>query len=364
MRLGLLIYGSLDNVSGGYLYDRQLVRCLEANGDKVEVISIPMHHYSRNLIDNFSGDLFRKLASLKVDVLLQDELNHPSLVYMNRRINSSIHYPVFAIVHHLRSSEYHPNWQQVIYSSIEKMYLKSVDGFIFNSKNTSQAVQDLIGSMDKTVVAYPAGDRLHPRLNQDYFATRAHQSSSLKILFVGNLIPRKGLHVLLASLHKIKDLNWHLSVAGSFESDRSYARRIMQLLRDYNFEQRVILYGPQDDKELSMIMQENHVMAVPSYHEGFGIAYLEGMGFGLPAIATTSGGASEIITHGVDGYLVPREDESLLADCIANLIGDKELLIEMSLAARARYLRHPTWDDSMHRIRNFLIENIQGANVR
>ena len=44
-------------------------------------------------------------------------------------------------------------------------------------------------------------------------------------------------------------------------------------------------------------------MVVPSSYEGYGIVYREGMAFGLPAIGTTSGGASEIITDGENGYL-------------------------------------------------------------
>ena len=43
---------------------------------------------------------------------------------------------------------------------------------------------------------------------------------------------------------------------------------------------------------------------MPSSYEGFGIVYLEGMAFGLPALATTAGGAAEIITSGQDGFLV------------------------------------------------------------
>ena len=358
MRVGLVIYGLLDTVSGGYLYDRQLVRFLESTGDQVELVSMPMHDYSRSLLDNFSASLYRRLAGLQVDILLQDELNHPSLCYMNRRIIDSVDYPVISIVHHLRSSESHPEWLRRVYSTVEKSYLESVDGFIFNSENTRIATQSLVGTVESGVVAYPAGDRLNPQITPERITGRAEQEGSLKILFLGNVIPRKGLHVLMAALNSFKLENWHLSVVGSLEFDRKYAHRIMQMVEDYNFEGHVVFHGVLDDKQLGEIMLENHILVVPSYHEGFGIAYLEGMGFGLPAIATTSGGASEFITHGVDGYLVPREDVSLLAECISGLIQDRELLIEMSLQARTRFLRHPTWEESMEQVRTFLLENI------
>jgi glycosyltransferase involved in cell wall biosynthesis len=358
MRVGLVIYGSLDTVSGGYLYDRQLVSYLESTGDQVELVSIPVHNYSRSLLDNFSASLYRRLAGLQVDVLLQDELNHPSLWYMNRRILGSVEYPVFSIVHHLRSSESNPEWRRMVISAIERSYLESVDGFIFNSENTRLATQSMVRSLESGVVAYPAGNRLNPDITRERIKIRAVQEGSIKILFLGNVIPRKGLHVLMAALNKINLQNWHLSVVGSLEFDRMYAQRILQLVEDYNFQEHVVFHGVLDDMQLGEIMLNNHILAVPSYHEGFGIAYLEGMGFGLPAIGTTSGGASEIITHGEDGYLIPHEDVSLLAECISGLIQDRELLIDMSLQARTRYLRHPTWENSMERVRTFLVENI------
>ena len=80
MRIGLVIYGGLDTVSGGYLYDRKLVEYLEANGDEVEIISLPWRNYAGHILDNFNRNLMRKLSAANYDVLLQDELNHPFIV--------------------------------------------------------------------------------------------------------------------------------------------------------------------------------------------------------------------------------------------------------------------------------------------
>ncbi|MBK5109086.1 MAG: glycosyltransferase family 4 protein [Anaerolineales bacterium] len=363
MRIGLLIYDALDTVSGGYLYDRQLVSYLASQGDQVEVVSIPMRNYSQHLLDNLSRPLYNRLVDLPVDILLQDELNHPSLFYLNRRMKDSINYTIISIVHHLRSSESHPGWQKSVYSAVEKNYLESVDGFIFNSQNTRQAVQDLTGSGKNWVVAYPAGDQLKPDITPGMIEARAHQAGPLKILFLGNVIPRKGLHILLEALGKITDKDWKLSVVGSMEFDSVYTRGIMQIVSDYEIGEKVRFYGPLGDEQLIETMRNNQVLAVPSFHEGFGIAYLEGMGFGLPAIGTTSGGAAEIIADNVDGYLVPRGDAALLAECITRFIDNRQLLATMSRQARGRYLQHPTWDVNMQLVRGFLEENINKGGV-
>jgi len=84
--------------------------------------------------------------------------------------------------------------------------------------------------------------------------------------------------------------------------------------------------------------------------------YLEGMSFGLLAIGTTSGAASEIIANGVNGFLIAPNDAAMLAEHIATLQRDRQLLAQMGCAARARYLEQPRWDESMSRVRSFLLE--------
>jgi hypothetical protein len=108
MKIGLIIYGRLQTLSGGYLYDRQLVEHLEAAGDEVEIISLPWEGYGRSLLHNVWFALAEQLRLAEFDLLLQDELNHPSLFWLNRRLRGHISYPIVSIVHHLRSSEAAP----------------------------------------------------------------------------------------------------------------------------------------------------------------------------------------------------------------------------------------------------------------
>jgi hypothetical protein len=84
MHVGIIIYGSLETLTGGYLYDRKLVDYLKARGDRVEVIALPWRNYFRHLTDNASRSLRRRLLEAKFDLLIQDELNHPSLFLLNR----------------------------------------------------------------------------------------------------------------------------------------------------------------------------------------------------------------------------------------------------------------------------------------
>lgn len=362
MHIGLVIYDSLDTISGGYLYDRMLVEHLRRRGDQVTIISIPWRDYGRHLIDNLSRFLYRQLERASLDILVQDELNHPSLFWLNRRLRRQVHYPILAIVHHLRSSEARPTWQNRLYRAVERRYLATVDGFIFNSLCTRAAVKGLVGSRQPAVVAQPGGDRLRPNLTPDQIVRRARQPGPLRILFIGNVIPRKGLHTLLDGLSRLPGGSWRLEVVGRLEVAPAYVQRIRRQIGEAGLGEQVALCGPLCDAELAARLAQSHLLSVPSSYEGFGIAYLEGMGAGLPAIGSTAGAAGEVITHGRDGFLVPPGDAQALACHVQTLIQDRDRLAQMSLAAQQRYTLHPTWAESTERMRGFLKMWVNGYN--
>ena len=174
------------------------------------------------------------------------------------------------------------------------------------------------------------------------------------MVFVGNLILRKGLLILLEALLKLSPGTCQLTIVGNTASDALYMRVVYHLLTVTQLPG-VTLTGVIGDDELATILTHSDVLAIPSEYEGFGIAYLEGMGFGLPAIGTTSGGAREIIADGVSGYLVPPNDPAALADRLLRLASDRAQLAQMSVAARERFLVQPGWTGSMARVRQALL---------
>ena len=382
MRIGLVIYGSLDTLSGGYLYDRKLVEYLRGQGDTVEIVSLPWRSYPRHLLDNFSPAWKRRLAALDVDILLQDELNHPSLAWANRVLKNAP-FPVVSIVHHLRSSEEHPAWLLPFYRWVERRYLASVDGFVFNSYTTQRAVQALLlkqnanttaqyvnpfqsaqsalSAFHSSVVAYPAADHLDvPSADalERLIDERSARSGPVELLFVGNLIPRKGLHHLLAALARLPKRNWRLHAVGRADVDSGYTARIRAQIERLGLGDSVTLHGRVSDAVLAEHLRRCHLLAVPSY-EGFGIVYLEAMAFGLPVIASTAGAACEIVQSGVNGFLVEPADTDGLAQTLARCLDERATLAGMGRAARQTYDSHPTWAETGGRIRGFLQEQVE-----
>lgn len=344
MKIGLIIYGSLDTLSGGYMYDRRLVEYLRARGDEVEIISLPWRNYAAHLTDNFSFKLPQNL-----DILIQDELNHPSLIGVNRGKHP---YPIISLVHHLRCSELRPKWQNTLYRIIEKKYLQSVDGFIFNSQTTKHVVNSLIGSSKPDVVAYPPTDRFGDAISESEIEERG-KKKELHILFLGNVMGRKGLHTLLEVVKGLKS-KVIVDVVGSLTSEPEYAKQMQEYVAQNDLSSFVFLHGSLNNQPLIDKLTHAHVLVVPSSYEGFGIVYLEGMGFGLPAIGTTAGAAGEVIRDGVDGFLIQPGDSHLLATKLQMMNERRDVLLQMSLAARSRYLAQPKWNQTANQIREFL----------
>jgi glycosyltransferase involved in cell wall biosynthesis len=96
-------------------------------------------------------------------------------------------------------------------------------------------------------------------------------------------------------------------------------------------------------------------LAVPSTYEGFGIVYLEAMGFGVVPIGTKAGGAREIIFSGQDGYLISADQaQEDLAKKLEALLNDRNRLAAMGVASFHKYKQYPTWYETCERIRAFL----------
>jgi glycosyltransferase involved in cell wall biosynthesis len=168
------------------------------------------------------------------------------------------------------------------------------------------------------------------------------------------LIARKGLDTLLRALAQLDSPHWQLHIAGRQDVDRKYSAEMRCLVGEMGLAERVVFLGGVSDRELESEMRLAHVLVVPSQYEGFGIVYLEGMGFGLPAIGTNAGGAGEIIQPGINGWLIDPGDAGALARVLERFLLDRQELQRMSLAAWRRFADFPTWDAGMAALRGSL----------
>jgi glycosyltransferase involved in cell wall biosynthesis len=353
MKVGFLIYGDINTLSGGYLYDRKLISYLRQQGDTVEIISLPQHAYLKNIFFNVNP---HQLTGLDLDILVQDELVHPSVFRANHRLKNQCHYPIVALVHLLSSDVPQAFYIKHLRQYIEKKYLASADALILNSNNTLEQTRELLGDpLPPHLVAVPAGNNFGDDNNTTGNLNKIRTETSLKILYVGSITRQKGLDVLVQSLSGLNRQDFHLTITGRNDMDPSYVRKIKRLINKYNLQNQIKFTGPLEKEALIKAYRSNHVLVLPSVNEAYGIVYLEAQRFGLPVIGTTAGGAKEIITHGKNGYLIIPNYVNELAHYLSMIQKDPALLQKLSKNARLAYQQHPTWDDSCHRIRRFLL---------
>jgi glycosyltransferase involved in cell wall biosynthesis len=156
------------------------------------------------------------------------------------------------------------------------------------------------------------------------------------------------LHTLIEAI-SFQSSAFSLDVVGGLKAEPKYARTMQEKAI-------VRFHGPLDNEDLVARLKSAQVLVVPSSYEGFGIVYLEGMAFGLPAIGTTAGAASEIISDGENGYLISPDDAAMLAERLSTLAHDQDLLADMSVKALDRYHEQPTWEQTAASIRQFLLD--------
>jgi len=354
MRLCLMIYGSLDTLTGGFLYDKFLVRHLRRKGHTVDIVSLPWRRYGRLLLDNFSPELRSKLTRKTYDLILQDELNHPSLFWLNHQHQKHNGVPIVSIVHQVLCSQPRKYGTHHLFKTVEKIYLTNVDAFIFNSETTRSHVQRLINFSHPSIVANPGADRLGHLPTPEKIKARAWRTGPLELVFVGNITPIKGLMPLIESLIRLPPDIWRLTVVGSLRMDPDHVRRIKSMISANHIGQQVRLMGPLDGRELIKILSDSQLFVMPYSNEGFGIACLEAQAYGLPVLASAAGAVKEFIGNGVNGFLIPVGETKTCAAIILDLHKNRNHLLSLSEAALQTSLARPGWANTMDSIHHFL----------
>ena len=161
---------------------------------------------------------------------------------------------------------------------------------------------------------------------------RAERHSKLRVLFVGALTQGKGLAYLLRALHQVDSLV-EVTLIGSRVGTCTELDEALALYR----------YIPTLPHSQVLAEMERHdVLVFPSLTEGYGLVILEALSRGLPVITTRNTGGPEVIRDGREGYFVPIRSVDAIAEKLAQLAGDSDLLEAMSAAALER-AQECTW---------------------
>lgn len=140
-------------------------------------------------------------------------------------------------------------------------------------------------------------------VNFDRFSVENKPSGEkLKLLFIGNLIPTKGVFELLAAAKLLKDnhVNFELALIGKGPEKNNLATYIEQ----NNLQGTVKLIGGIPHEQLNKWLAQSHALILPSYREGVPNVIMEALATGTPVIATKVGGIPEVIENKQNGILL------------------------------------------------------------
>jgi|GEM_PF-2041178 len=220
-----------------------------------------------------------------------------------------------------------------------KLLFKKADIIVPVSEGTKGQLIEMNVQSEKIYVIYNALDydlkmvtdkkQLKKRLNL--------KEEKFIIGYVGNIIRRKGVDLLIKAFAKLKRNpkynNMILIIVGGNpnEENGSYIAEIKEIIKKENLEDSILFLGYRNDAR--EIMQVFDIFVMPSRMESFGVAIIEAMSYGVPVIVTNGGSITEIVRNNENGIVVECENYDSIAYAIETLYRNEEKRKKISINA-------------------------------
>lgn len=335
----LAVPGDITTPTGGYAYDRRIAEELRQLGWTVDIVDLGAGFPSPD--DRARANATALLASLGADPTIVDGLAFGLLPEAASVMTAK---PI-ALVHHPLALEtgLSPEQREALLRS-ERSALASTRAAIVTSPSTARILaRDYAVSPDKIVVAVPGVDR--PVLRGKV------PSETMRLLAVGAISPRKGYDTLVDALSHLTDLNWTLTIVGALDRNVDCAHALRAHITALGLNNRIVLAGSVSRETLDELYAAADVFVLASRFEGYGMAYMEAIAYGLPVIGTTAGAIPETLPTDA-AKLIPPDDAPALADALRRIL--REPAERQNLARAAARAELPRWHDSAKRIANLL----------
>lgn len=166
--------------------------------------------------------------------------------------------------------------------------------------------------------------------------------------FVGRLVPKKGVHVLIDAMARVvgRIPNARLSIIG----DGPQRTELEEQTKSLNLREHVTICGHLPREAMERQVANAWTQVVPSvWDEPFGLVAAEAMMRGTAAIVSAAGGLAEQVVEGQTGFCVPPNDRAALVEALVKLLEDRIRAEAMGASARAHALANFTEDQVVER---------------
>ncbi|HXW43170.1 MAG TPA: glycogen synthase [Streptosporangiaceae bacterium] len=169
--------------------------------------------------------------------------------------------------------------------------------------------------------------------------------SQPSVAFVGRVTRQKGLQVLLRAARRLPPQAQLVLCAGQADTP-DLQDEVSALVDHLRATRSGVIWIPAmlAKTEVIQILSNATVFVCPSLYEPLGIVNLEAMACGTAVVASAVGGIPEVVADGVNGLLVPADDEIALAEAVSTLIEDPAKAAEFGARGRARAVAEFSWD--------------------
>lgn len=174
------------------------------------------------------------------------------------------------------------------------------------------------------------------------------------ILFLSNMMKEKGVWDLVEACRILKERGkkFHCHFVGKWSDITE--KDFQQKIQEYHLENEITAYGAKYGTEKNVFLQQTNTFVLPTHNECFPLVLLEAMEQGIACISTREGGISAIIEEGKTGYIIDKQQPSVLAEKIAYLIDHPELCQEMGKAGKKKFKEEFTLERFENRMKEIL----------
>ncbi len=252
------------SITGGTLYDNNLT--LELKKHRIPVREVRVR-YNINVIL-----LHKKINNIpkKSTILIDGYLVNKIRTRVTNRLNILIHHPCSMEISNNQMSNIN------LYLSERKAF-NAAESLITVSKTMKKVLLKYLDSYKNICVAYPGIDKI--------FCKQNINKDSKNILSVGNVIPRKGHHILIEALHRVTE-DWTLTIVGNCEMDKTYYDNLKRLIIRNKMQDRIEFKGSMKPNDIIAEIRKSKFFILLTKYEGFGMSIAECAAAGLEIITT------------------------------------------------------------------------------
>ncbi len=218
---------------------------------------------------------------------------------------------------------------------------KLADGLITNNNAGKTYLTNILNVPKNKIFARPYEVPTSKAMSNysENIESHSQQAKKFTFLFVGQLIPRKGLHLLLKACNILQQKGcreYKLMVIGQGSSQKE----LQTLSQEYKLEENIEWIGWVDYNRIGEYFQQADVFILPTLEDTWGMVVLESMSFGKPVLCSKWAGASELVEEGTNGYIFDPHFPEEVADAMYKLLSNPDLTAAMGKKSQQIIAEH------------------------